>query len=113
MGPVARPGRGLLWPVAAVGPGVAAGIALTSAAVPVTGHRPGWSRGAPMPVPSRRRTGRICQPGWAAPGRDPRLVSGGQTTGTTVAALLDTITDDGQPDLPSGGHAGLPGGGQL
>ena len=104
MGPVAGPGGDRLWPVAEVRPGVAAGIALTSAAVPVTGHRPGWSRSASMPVPSWRRTGRICQPGWAAPGRDPLLVSGGQITGTTVAALLDAITDDGQPDLPGGGQ---------
>jgi hypothetical protein len=29
-----------------------------------------------------------------------------------TAATTDT-SDDGQPDLPSDGHAGLPGGGQL
>lgn len=37
------PGRAgdRLWPVTVDGPGVAVRIALTSAAVPVTGHRPG------------------------------------------------------------------------
>jgi hypothetical protein len=30
----------------------------------------------------------------------------------TVLAVTPERDDDGQPDLPSGGHAGLPGGGQ-